>query len=30
MLRQEGLVNEADIQSMSNELKEQTNPKRHA
>ena len=30
MLRQEGLVDEADIQGLSNELKEHTNPKNHA
>ena len=30
MLRQEGLVDEADIQGLSNELKEQTKPKNHA
>ncbi len=30
MLRQEGLVNEVDIQGLSNELKEHTNPKYHA
>ncbi|MEJ2456321.1 MAG: hypothetical protein P8103_19525 [Candidatus Thiodiazotropha sp.] len=27
MLRQEGLVNEVDIQGLSNELKDHTNPK---
>lgn len=30
MLRQEGLVDEADIQGLSNELKEHTNPENHA
>ena len=30
MLRQEGLVNEADIRGLSNELKEHTNPRNHA
>lgn len=30
MLRREGVVNEVDIQSLSNELKEHTNPKNHA
>ncbi len=30
MLRQDGLVNESDIVGLSDELKEQTNPKNHA
>jgi hypothetical protein len=29
MLRQEGLVNEADLQGLSKELKERTNPRNH-
>ena len=30
MLRREGLIEDTDIQGLSNELKEQTNPKKHA
>jgi hypothetical protein len=30
MLRQEGLVSDADVQGLSNELKERTNPKNYA
>jgi hypothetical protein len=30
MLRQEGLVNEEDLQGLSNEFKERTNPRNHS